>query len=343
MNNNADFQLIIVGAGAITQAAHLPAALASPLVNVVAIVDTDLVRARRICAVYGADIPVSPSIDAVSTSFDGAIVATPNHLHAPMTKTLLERGVPVLVEKPMAVEESEAEEIVAIAAARGLIVSVGYHTRHSGACRVLKHCVASGRFGETLRIAHQDGSIGGWSPVSAYNLNMKTAGGGVLTSTGTHFIDRLIWFWGMPDQIQYSDDSRGGPESHCILRFSYRRKQRALEGLAIFSKVMGLAENTIIETEEGLLIMQRDSAEDILFRPRSDVRLSYRIVLQGIAPDRRSLYQRQLEDFVNACRGGEQPCVNAETGLQSVRLLNKLYATRQALIQPESASTAEVT
>jgi predicted dehydrogenase len=228
-----------------------------------------------------------------------------------------------------------------LASAGNVVVAVGYHTRHSGACRVLKYAIASGHFGRAVRFAHQDGGRGGWSPMSGYNLDTNRAGGGVLVTTGTHFLDRLTWLWGAPAKVGFRDNSMGGPESHCIARFEFVHESDSVTGSAVFSKVVSLPESTVVQTTDGLLIMPSDAAETITFRPRRDPMLEYEVRLPGHEPDPRTLYQRQLEDFILACRRVTKPCVDAAAGVRSVELLARLYAAREPLAVRTDVDVAE--
>ncbi len=335
------FKVAIVGAGAISHTAHVPAVLASPLAELAAVVDPDAQRARGLCEAYGIHPEIAADIAELGADIDGAIVGAPNDLHASIATVLVNRGIPVLVEKPVATDVAAANALSVLASARGVTVAVGYHTRQSGACRVLKYAVESEHFGRTIRFAHQDGSRGGWSPLSGYNLDTQRAGGGVLVTTGTHFLDRLIWLWGTPTAVSLRDNAAGGPESHCVARFAFGSGNTAISGAAFFSKVIGLPEMTVVETTEGLLIMPSDAAETITFRPRRDPNLEYEVRLPGHRHDPRSLYQREFEDFVAACRTGSKPCVDAATGTQSVELLQRLYAARQPLFNATETSMGE--
>jgi predicted dehydrogenase len=324
------FRLVIVGAGAISHAAHVPAALASPFVDLVGVVDTDVDRAKALCRDYGLDIAVAGDASQLSMSFDGAVVASPNDTHAPIARALIQQGAHVLIEKPMATDTATAQGLVELSNANGVTVAIGFHTRHSGACRAMKQAIDAEHFGRAIRFAHQDGSRGGWSPLSGYNLDGR-AGGGVLVTTGTHFLDRLIWLWGSPTTVSFRDNSLGGPESHCIARFGFQRDGTVVSGSAVFSKVVSLAESTVVQTTEGLLIMHSDAAERIIFRPGRDAGLEYEVGLRSRGQDSRSLYQRELEDFVAACQAGTRPCVDAAVGAQSVELVTRLYAAREPL------------
>jgi predicted dehydrogenase len=321
----------LVGAGAIAQMAHMPAILASRVAQLGAVIDADISRAKELCDTYGVHVPVFNDIEAVDAPLDAAVVAVPNHLHAQLATRLLKKGLHVLVEKPLAVNRADAQKVVNLAESLNLTLAVGFHTRHSGACQILKRCIESERFGRALRFAHQDGSVGGWAPKSAYNLSKHDAGGGVLVTTGTHFLDRLIWLFGYPGQLEFFDDACGGPESHCIVHFGITGPCGKITGSAVFSKVIGIPENTVVETEKGILVMPRDVDECIQFVPKSAPDMRYSIGLNSTAVDTRSCYQRQLEDFVEACVKGRPPLVSGSDGLQVVQLVDDLYASRQLL------------
>ena len=213
------FRLALVGAGKITQSSHLPAALAIDGVRVEAIVDPELSRTRQIAKAYGIEPRLASSVNQVLEHVDGAIVATPNHTHKPIAEQCLDAGVSVLIEKPLARSYQEGREIVEAARRNGKTLTVGYCTRYRANVRLLQRLLSEGRFGQVTRFAHQFGTAGGWAPLSGYNLNRETSGGGVLAVTGTHFLDRMLYFWGYPDRVEYVDDSAGGPEANCSAQF----------------------------------------------------------------------------------------------------------------------------
>lgn len=89
-------------------------------------------------------------LDAVRP--DGAIVAAPNHLHVPCGLACIARGVPVLVEKPVA--ETPDGGLILHHAARqaGVAVLVGHHRRHNPLLEAAREVVASGRLGRVLAV-----------------------------------------------------------------------------------------------------------------------------------------------------------------------------------------------
>lgn len=84
---------------------------------------------------------------------DAVIIATPNELHVPQALEALSRGIPVLVEKPVATTFAEAQELVAASAETGVPVLVGHHRRHHPATARAKEIIASGELGRIAAVS----------------------------------------------------------------------------------------------------------------------------------------------------------------------------------------------
>ncbi|MFQ5623637.1 MAG: Gfo/Idh/MocA family protein [Paracoccaceae bacterium] len=86
---------------------------------------------------------------------DGAIVATPNRMHADHALACIAAGVPVLIEKPVADNAGDAEKLVSAAEAAGVPVLVGHHRRYNPIVTVAREAIASGRLGDIVSVHAQ--------------------------------------------------------------------------------------------------------------------------------------------------------------------------------------------
>lgn len=114
--------------------------------------DPDAARAAQVAAEAGCEaLPLAALIAASGA----VIVATPTAHHARLATLALEAGRHVLVEKPITATLAEADALVALAQARGLVLMVGQIERHSAAIRTLREGL--GRRGlrsiEAIRVA----------------------------------------------------------------------------------------------------------------------------------------------------------------------------------------------
>jgi predicted dehydrogenase len=321
----------IAGAGLVTARAHLPAVLSCPDAELAALVDTSVERARELAARYGLTPRIAADVLDVLDGVDAMIIATPNASHGDLAVCCLDAGRHVLIEKPLATSAAEGEAVVAAAHKSGKIAAVGYNRRFLSAVPLMKELLDDGYFGAIYRFAYQFGVVGGWAPVSSYNLQRQSAGGGVLTVEGSHFLDRLIHWFGMPDSCAYFDDSQGGPEATVVCLFGYGEDGAGLAGEARLSKTVPRREGFALETATGVVIF-REEDDALLFypadRPRIELRLRSR---QGAPVGKAGTHALQLADFVSACRTGRSPRVPVAEGLATQYLIERLYAVRQPL------------
>jgi predicted dehydrogenase len=121
-------RIAVVGAGTITQSAHLPAlARLADRFELVAVCDLSPSRASLVASRAGAGVRASSSFDEIAgaSDIDAVLLATPGG-HAPMASAALAAGKHVLAEKPLCLTVAEADELTALAARHGRVLQVGY-------------------------------------------------------------------------------------------------------------------------------------------------------------------------------------------------------------------------
>src|SRR5262245_5166848 len=120
---------------------------------------------------------------------DAAIVATPNALHAPQALALLRRGVPVLVEKPVAGSLPAGEQLMEVVRDTRVPALVGHHRRHSAAIVAALDCIAAGTLG---RLVALNATTLLHKPDSYFEVTWRReVGGGPLLINAVHDIDSL--------------------------------------------------------------------------------------------------------------------------------------------------------
>ena len=119
-------------------------------VDLVAVVDTDPERAAAAAAASGAT--AETDLGRLVDRLDAAIVAVPTDAHLEVARPLLERGIGVLVEKPMARTVSEADQMLAAAQGSGAVFAVGHTERYNPAVAAIWPLVSTPRFIEVHRL-----------------------------------------------------------------------------------------------------------------------------------------------------------------------------------------------
>jgi len=119
-------------------------------VSLVAVVDTNEPRAREIAGACGGR-PVTDLRDVLD-EVDLVSIATPTEVHAAVATACLSRGIPVLVEKPLARSVEECDAIIAAAAAGGAVLAVGHTERFNPAVMAARSAVDKPGFVEIHRM-----------------------------------------------------------------------------------------------------------------------------------------------------------------------------------------------
>jgi len=142
----------VVGAGHVgRQHARIYAGMAAGGVELAAVVDPDLARATEVAGRHGGR--ALESCEQLDADLDLASVCVPTRLHREVAAPLIERGVAVLVEKPLAARLDEARALAALARTRGVCLQVGHVERFNPALRAARRLALEPRFIEAHRLA----------------------------------------------------------------------------------------------------------------------------------------------------------------------------------------------
>lgn len=326
------FRIAIVGAGMVTANCHLPAALATNRIQVVALVDSVIDRAYELVKRFNINAHVLHDVEPVLNLVDGIVITTPNNSHCETALTCLQNGIPILIEKPLASTLADAERICKSSSQHGIPVSVGYCRRFWDNVQLMTDLIKSEYFGCIKRFVYQSGNAGGWASMSGFHLDRKSIGGGVLMTMGTHFLDLMLLWFGYPSEFEFSDDSLGGPEANAIATFKFKSDISSFEGTIRLSRTIDLPNGFVMETDNGFIVLHEGENAPILFRPkrRPDVEAVVRRKIY-IEASPRNGFLLQLEDFAQSCLEGREPAAPCRDGLESLKLVESLYASKSLL------------
>lgn len=143
-------QMGVFGVGALGQHhARVYAELAET--ELVGVYDPDRQRAESMAEAHGTRAFGSP--EELAGAIEAASIAVPTDLHREVAGQLLERGLHLLVEKPIAANTQEAQELVALAKEHECILQVGHIERFNPAFNYLERVARNPRFIEAHRLA----------------------------------------------------------------------------------------------------------------------------------------------------------------------------------------------
>jgi len=145
-------RVAVIGAGAFGRNhARVYRQLQQEGTELAAIVDADAARAAAMSREFGN--PPCLSLDQVRGRVDAASVAVPTVEHLKVARALMEAGIDVLIEKPLAPSLAEADEIIRVAQETGRIVQVGHLERFNPAVRATVPLLTRPMFFEVHRLS----------------------------------------------------------------------------------------------------------------------------------------------------------------------------------------------
>ncbi len=307
----------IVGAGAIAQT-YAQAFATARLARVAAVADVrrdaaSALAERLDCANFGdyRQMLAEAELDAV-------VICTPPVSHPEICLAAVERGLPVLCEKPLAVDVASARRMVAAAESAGVLLTMASKFRYVEDVVRAKSIVASGILGELILF---ENTFTARVDMSArWNADPQQSGGGVLIDNGTHSVDLIRYFLGPIAEVQ----AVGG---------------KNVQGLPVEDTVQ-----LFVRTESGVmgsvdLSWSLDKGFEgfiDIYGSRGTVRIGWQEskyrqtgnndwVVFGGGYDKLQAFDRKLENFCRAIRGERRLLITAEDAIASVEVIDKAY------------------
>jgi predicted dehydrogenase len=289
-------RVAVIGAGVFGRH-HLRILSQSAGAELAGVVDIDAGRAEAAASEYGCQ--AYPSIESLVGKIDAAVVAAPTSKHAETGCALLENGVDVLVEKPIARDLASARLLVDAAARHDRILQVGHLERFNPAVTALKKILRLPLFFEVHRL----------SLFSPRSLDVD-----VVLDLMIHDLDIVLDFAGMlPEEIRAA-------------------------GISVLSDKVDIA-NVRLAFPGGCvanLTASRVSTERVrklrLFQPHQYISLDYQkqetavftasgnqqIGFQPLAVVKDEPLRVEVESFLEAVRNRSRPLVSGVEGLRAL-------------------------
>ena len=198
------FKIGIIGTGWIAEA-HIESYLQMEDCEIVAAADLIPGKAEKFMEKYGVTgVNFYPSHKEMldNEELDAVSVCTYNMTHAECTIYALNKGVNVLLEKPMCVTTEEAVEIMKAEKASGKLLSIGFQPRGDENMKMIKKIVQSGELGDIYYIQTGGGRRRG-VPNSTF-IEQKTAGIGAMGDIGCYSLDMVLNAIGYPKPLTVS-------------------------------------------------------------------------------------------------------------------------------------------
>jgi predicted dehydrogenase len=199
-NANSTLRVGLIGYGYAGKTFHAPLIGATPGLQLAAVVSRDAAKVT-------ADLPDMRVMDTPQMLFadpaiDVVVIATPNDTHAPLASEALRAGKHVVIDKPMALDLTEARALVAQADTSPGRLSVFHNRRWDSDYLAVKQAIADGLIGD---VVHFESHIDRYRPVVRDRWRESAApGAGIWYDLGPHLVDQALQLFGLPERVHAS-------------------------------------------------------------------------------------------------------------------------------------------
>ena len=184
----------LIGCGWVARDYVAPALQNAPSAQLIALCDPDTSAMERIHAPDAARF--CDAHEFWKAPFEAVYIATPNHLHRPLTEAAARAGKHVLSEKPMATSEGDARAMVEACEQAGVVYATAFDQRFHDAHRKLRALISAGELGEVtaIRIHYACWTPPDWVPPTQtghdnWRVDPLRAGGGAFIDLAPHGLD----------------------------------------------------------------------------------------------------------------------------------------------------------
>lgn len=298
--------------------------------RVVALCDAQIERAQRLAGVSGVEfVTADPAKLIARPDVQLVVVATPSATHYSLARAAIEAGKHVLIMKPMTTRVDEAEELVALAEARGVLLSVDHTFVYTGAVRKMRAMVESGELGD---IYYLD-SV-------RINLGLFQSDVNVIWDLAPHDISIIDYILGgkMPDEVSAIGAAHAGSRHENIAYVTMRYGPDVLAHVHVNWLAPAKVRRTIVggsrkmmiyddvQPSEKLLVYDRG----VTIAPWNDPEAVYSSQMVSYrsgdmhAPrlDDREALALEADEIVAAILHGGQVVADGRSGLRTVQILD---------------------
>jgi len=312
----------LVGTGAISNKRVGPALVNAQDSQLVAVCDVIKESAQEFASRFGVT-QVCHSIDDLlaNDEIDAVYLATPIFLHSSQAIEALRAGKHVLVEKPMALSVSEAEQMVQVARETGKTLATAYYRRFFPKVQRAEQLISDGTLGQVIMVVSTyhtwydpaPGAPGSWRAQKA------RSGGGVLWDMGSHRFDLLLGLFGMPTQVWAATETLAHTYEVEDTASVYMKLGNGAQCVSTWqwSSQTWVDHLAIIGTKGKIVMEPVDSPSFTLYigKDRSQERHDEEIPL----PD--NVHLPMIQNFVDSVSQGVDPVEVGEEGLKVNRIL----------------------
>ena len=308
---------VLIGAGGISKA--YAQAFADGLeYQLIGVADVRREAAEEVAGMVGAQAYDDIELMCADLQPTAAIVCTPPNTHAAICIELMNLGIHVLCEKPLAVTSQDARRMISAADDNNVTFTMGSKFRFVEDVQEARRIIESGKLGEIVLF---ENTFAGYCDMSQrWNSNPEISGGGVLIDNGTHSIDIMRFLLGAVTELQVVEGRRiQNLDVECTARLFVRNEAGAMGSIDLswsmnkvqphFISIYGSKGTLLVGWQESKYQLAGDSEWTVF----------------GTGYDKIGAFSNQLKNFAAAIKGEEELIIDSRDALASVMTMETAY------------------
>ena len=304
----------IIGCGSVSRH-HIKRIIDNPSAQIAALCDKNKQIMKERAKIIGRKLPLYTDYKAMlaKEELDAAVICTPHTLHFQQVKECLERGLHVLVEKPMVCKAEHARILLDTASAHNRILMVSYQRHYEPKYILAKQMIERGELGDVFfASAYLSQSYVPYT--TTWRGRIDLAGGGELMDSGSHIVDIVSWLTQLePIEVSAVISNRFADreEVDILSSVSIRFNTGAIASISINGNAPWY-ESLIISGTRGTLSF----AEETKLRLPDGKYAELPEMPKGSSPD---------DNFIASILGKEKPLSTARDGLRVAQITEAAY------------------
>ncbi len=262
-------------------------------------------------------------LDDVKLKLDGVVLVTPHTLHYPQAKAALERGLHVLVEKPMVTQVDHAYDLWRTTQRTGKLLGITFQAPYSAVFGYLAEARDRGDWGKVQVISGSVAQAWFQGTTGHWRQNPELSGGGYIYDTGAHLLNAIMWLMNDPVvEVHCMMDNLGCPvdiNGVATLRF----QNGAIGTVSLAGNVPQFSTNIQIMTDRMLITTDQYGSKLNLMRRDKTI---YPHVHQELDTPAAGTPHR---NFLRAIQGTEPLRAPARYGVLLSALMDAMYESAQ--------------
>ena len=310
-------RLGIVGAGAITQS-YIRALDESEIASIVGIADPRMEATEASAEIAGCRAFENYEVMIDSSGCDAVVVCTPPDSHVEIGLSCIDRGLPVLIEKPLATSVGDARALKARADEAGVLVTMASKFRYVEDMIRAKSIINSGMLGEIFSI--ENAFTARVDMTHRWNSDRSLSGGGVIIDNGTHSVDIVRYLLGPIARVMVVEGKRCQPievEDNVTIFAQTDHGVGARIDLS-WSIDKNLSDFVTVYGSSGCLNIGWAESKYRLIN-------NGEWVIFGSGYEKLSAFRGKVENFCNVLRGADRPLITSDDAVASVEVIAAVY------------------